>query len=375
MLQTWFANPLGLPVRLALAVLPLLVTVGLLAASRRRRALARLGHRAALLALSRPRLGWRLLRGGCLAGGLLLLVVGLAGPQWGRDWEKSAAPGRDLVVVLDLSRSMLAEDVQPSRAAKARAALNDLSQAIEEQGGHRLALVAFTDRALVVCPLTHDYDFFRAKLNDLDYDAFTTRLTKLDEAAPGGRPAPAASGTRIGAGLRKAVEVHDPRYRGFQEILLISDGDDPADDREWRTGIDVARQHGIPVHTVGVGDPQAGSRIPLRGGFLKLPDGEEVRTRLHEEPLEEIARRTGGSYTPARTNDLQLGKLFSERIAVQGVREETDEALTLPVYRQRYPWFLGAAFVLLAGQMALGPYRPSRLRPSAVPQAAIRNGS
>jgi Ca-activated chloride channel family protein len=357
MLQTWFANPLGLPVRVALFVLPLLLTTALMAIPRRRHALARLGSRTVLLAMSRPRLLWRLLRGACLFVGLVLVVIGIAGPQWGRDWEKSAAPGRDLVIVLDLSRSMLAEDVQPNRAGKAREALRDLSQTIQEQGGHRLALVAFTDQALVICPLTHDYDFFRDKLAELDYGYFATCLAKLDAADHNGRNASAVSGTRMGQGLRKAVEVHDPRYRGFQEILMISDGDDPADDREWRAGIDEARKHGIPVHTVGVGDPQAGSRIPVRGGYLTLPDGQEVRTRLQEEPLEEIARRTGGHYTPARTNDLQLGKLFTERIAVQGVREDSDEVLTLPVYRQRYPWFLGAALVVLAGQMALGPYR------------------
>jgi Ca-activated chloride channel family protein len=374
-IQTWFADPLGLPARVAFSATTTLATFALFSIPRRRRTLSKLGGRLALhvlLGRNRPALFWRFLRLVCATAGLLLLVVGIAGPQWGRDWEKSVAPGRDLVVVLDVSRSMLAEDVPPSanRLARATDALRDLGDTIQKRGGHRLALVAFTDRPLVLCPLTHDYDLFRAKLTELTYPAFCSRLERLDAAEHRSTKSP--SGTRIGAALRKAVEIHDERYRGFQEILMITDGDDPAEDAEWRTGIDAARKHGIPVHVVGVGNPLADSRIPVprryvvtdegpssERGYLEY-NGQAVLTRLREQPLEEIARRTGGTYTPAGTRDPALGELFHEAIESRGLREETDEALTLPVYEQHYAWFFGAGFALLAVQMLIGNYRRPR---------------
>ncbi len=375
-LQTWFADPLGFPVRVAFSATTTLATFALFSIPRRRRALARLGGRLALhvlLGRNRPPLAWRLLRVACATFGLLLLVVAIAGPQWGRDWEKSIAPGRDLVVVLDVSRSMLAEDVPPSpnRLARAKESIRDLSETIQQRGGHRLALVAYTDRPLVLCPLTHDYELFRAKLAELTYPSFCTRLERRDAAEHLATKFP--SGTRIGAALRKAVEIQDERSRGYQEILLITDGDDPAGDNEWRGGIDAARKHNIPVHVVGVGNPLAGSRIPVprrylvgagRSGtehtYLEY-NGQAVLTRLHEKPLEEIARRTGGTYTPARTKDLALGELFHDVIESRGTREETDEALTLPVYEQHYAWFFGGGLALLAVQMLMGPYRRPRL--------------
>src|SRR5262245_3180791 len=107
-LHTWFANPLAF---VLLAILPVMAVVAMIAARRRRRTLARFGTLPAMRTLTSVGRGLRFVRRTCLVCGLLLLVTGVAGPRWGWDWEQSAAPGRDLVVVLDLSRSMLAQDV------------------------------------------------------------------------------------------------------------------------------------------------------------------------------------------------------------------------------------------------------------------------
>ncbi len=333
-----FAHPLLLA---GLALLPVLAVLGAFARWRRRRALAALGNTAALRTLFAEPAVLRRLRGFCLVLGLTALVVGSAGPQWGRDWDQPAAPGRDLVVVLDLSRSMLAE--VPSRLERAKAGLKDLADTVERRGGHRLALVVFAGRARVVCPLTHDYDHFRDALARLD----------AQDAPPDVGPLPdAASGTRIGEGLRLAVGLHDPRFRGAQDILLVSDGDDPAHDDEWRAAAEEAREAHIPVHVVGVGDPKTGHPIPYKDGTQKY-QGKAVETRLEEKPLQEIARATQGTYTPAYTQLVPpVGALFRDRIEPQAVREDSDD--TLPVYRQRYPWFLGSALGLLAAEMLLG---------------------
>src|SRR5579871_2493758 len=340
----WFANPMSLAL---LACLPILQGIALLAARRRRRTLMRFGASPVIKGLAPAGRGTRLLRGVSLACGLSLLMVAIAGPQWGRDWEQSAAPGRDLVAVLDLSHSMLAQDVLPNRAERAQRALWDLSYAIEQRGGHRVALVAFAARARLVCPLTHDYSHFRASLAELD-------AAQLPPALQPQGP-DATSGTRIGAALQTAVEAHDLRYRGYQDILLLSDGDDPARDEEWRSGVSAARSAQIPVHTIGVGNPDRGSPIPLAGDHTLHHQSQMVLTRLEEEPLRAIADWTGGTYTPARTDQLALGELFCARLESGATHDNPDDAL--PLYRQRYPWFFGSALLFLGLEMLLGTPR------------------
>src|SRR5487761_1492093 len=184
MLRHAFAHPWML---WFLTALPFLAALGVWSTRRRRQALARLGDPVAVEMQLASRRGWRRLRGLCLLLGMLGLGLGLAGPQWGRDWNQSAAPGRDLVVVLDCSRSMLAET--PSRLERARDALLDLADAVESRGGHRLALVLFAGKARLACPLTHDYDHFRSKLEHLDVVAQERDL----EPGPSEK-----SGTRLG---------------------------------------------------------------------------------------------------------------------------------------------------------------------------------
>jgi Ca-activated chloride channel family protein len=342
----WFAHPLILP------VLALLLPLGLLAgwsAHRRRLALSRLGLRTSLgLLLAQPR-RWRRLRGLCMLFGLIALGVGMAGPQWGRDWQQSAAPGRDLVVVLDCSKSMLAET--PTRLERARLALLDLVDAIQRRGGHRLALVAFAGRARLMCPLTHDYDHFRTTLETINQLPFDPELS------PAGN---AGSGTRIGLGLIEGLLTHDTRFEGARDVLLLSDGDDPARDGEWQDGIDKALALKIPVHVVGIGDPD--QAWPIRIGSTVLRhDDKEVRSQLQETPLQTITKETHGQYWPSRTLGVPLGHLYLDHIAARPVREQSDD--TLPLYQQRYLWFLLPAFGLLVCASLLGD-RPVRFRGS-----------
>ena len=267
MFHHWFAQPAAL---VLLAFLPLLGMLYLWNCWRKRRAFARLGNPASLQGLVDAPRGRPLWRGLFLTLGFIALVLGTAGPQWGRDYTQSAAPGRDLVVVLDCSRSMFAET--PSRLQRAKTALLDLVETVKHQGGHRLALVVFAGRARLACPLTHDYDHFRTAVESVDADAPDPEL----EPGPG-----AVSGTRIGAAIHEALLAHDPRpeFRVPRDILLLSDGDDPAHDGEWREGANEAHEQGVPIYTVGIGDPDAASLISV--------GGEEVD-----------ARRQGGAHPP-----------------------------------------------------------------------------
>jgi Ca-activated chloride channel family protein len=343
LLRQYFAQPRLLWL---LAVLPALAALALWARKRRRRAMALLGGGLAFDSILPRRSLLRLLRNSLFFFGFVLLIVGGAGPQWGRDWGQSAAPGRDLMVVLDLSRSMLAE--KPSRLARAQKALEDLGHAMNQRGGHRIGLVVFAGHAKLVCPLTHDYAHFVELVKSFKPDILDPALWPEDNAP---------SGTRIGEALILAVDSLDTSARGVQDILLVSDGDDPAHDSENERlkGARHARKHDVPVSTVGVGDPQTFSPIPL-GDSLLTHDGKKVLTRLEEKPLQEIARRTGGTYLPLRTYDYPLGEEFFAQIASGAIREHGEDIL--PVYRQRYVWFLAPAFCLLALTMAVGDRRP-----------------
>jgi tetratricopeptide (TPR) repeat protein len=210
-----------------------------------------------------------------------------------------------------------------------------------------VALIVFAAHPKLIFPLTGDYDHLRSMLATLDAETLPAELRPHAEES-------SVSGTRIGAALRLAVETHEPRFQGAQDILLISDGDDPADDKEWRQGIVAAREKKIPVHAVGVGDPANAGPIPFGNDFLRH-DNTVVKTRLQEKPLQEIAQTTGGVYLPAHLNALPLGQLFRKVIEPRGERaaSEVESTADLPILEQRYAWFFGSALALLAGTMLI----------------------
>jgi Ca-activated chloride channel homolog len=332
-----FAHPQNLWL---LMVLPVLSLLNLWSEWRRGRAWKRLGNLLALERMTPRQRRWRRLRNVCWSLGLTLLAIGSAGPQWGRDWGTATMEGRDVVVVLDLSHSMLAE--QPTRQKRASDALTDLVKGIQQRGGHRLALVVFASRPKVVCPLTHDYDHFREALREQDAAQPPPELRPV--VPEGAEDTGPISGTRIGLALQLAVQTHDPRFRGFQDILLISDGDDPVEDGEWREGVTEARELKIPVHTVGIGDPKR--KHPIYLGDRKMTyKGKAVESRLDEKVLEEISRETGGVYIAGRTSEVPLAQLFREHVESRGARQLDLDGL--PMLRQRYAWFLGGALFFL----------------------------
>jgi Ca-activated chloride channel homolog len=341
-IERWFAYPTAL---VLLATLPVLGLFAFLGGRRRRRARARWNASLSGLPVERTRVR-RALRAGCRTAGLASLVVAIAGPLWGRQPDERLALGRDVVAVLDLSRSMLAEDAggqaAPNRLGQAKDALIDLAEMTERVGGHRLGLVVFASQARLVCPLTHDYDFFRETVTSLVAD---------DPSLDIGAGPEAKSGTRIGAGIQKGVEAQDPQFTGYQNIVLLSDGDDPARDGEWEAGIAGARDAGIPVDTVGIGDPQKSSPIPLDAGRILKHQGEAVLTHLQEQPLMEIAQQTGGIYIPGRTKVVALGAILEQRM--ERLARQEHAAGAVPGYSQHPGVFFAIALFLLALELVI----------------------
>lgn len=340
-----FARP-GL---LWLSFVPIAVSLAGWAAARRQRGrLAALGRPGAVAGLNTmPRHTTRL-AGFALVLAWWALVLGAAGPRWGAGEGQGVAVGRDVVLVLDLSRSMWAADMgspaAPERWQAAVAGALDLVDALQRSGGHRVGLVVFAARPRVVVPLTTDFDHVRQALAGLDARNPPADVRPADDAAP--------SGTRIGAALAAAVAAHDPRFPGSQDIIILTDADDPANDREWQAGVSAARKAGVPVHVVGVGNPDQDAFVFRGDAPLEAPGPggapAPVQTRLREDVAREIAAEGRGAYLPARRDVPRLGDFFRTRIEPYPTRELADDQLPQPADHSAW-FFTAAAGLLLAG--------------------------
>jgi Ca-activated chloride channel homolog len=258
----------------------------------------------------------------CVAGAVACLVVALMRPQWGETEEKVPRRGRDLVILLDLSLSMLAEDVRPNRLEHAKSLVRNLVAAVRAEGGHRLALVTFAGRSTLETPPT------------LDYRLFLDRLAVADPARV------RVKGTMIGEALRQTVGAFGRFEPGYTDLVLITDGEDHG------SAPDAAAQaladQGVALYVIGVGDPQAGARIPLeddngRHSFLRY-DGSEVETRMRSDLLAGLALRADGVYAVADQGSESLARLYATHIADLPRRQI--ETRSSPVAAQRFQWFV-----------------------------------
>jgi len=271
--------------------------------------------------------GKQKLKAALVVAGALFIVSALIEPKWGVYWPVVHRKGRDIIFVLDTSRSMLAEDATPNRLERARNAIIDLVDKLRESHGDRIGLVTFAGNASVKCPLTLDYAFFTQMLKETD-----TRTQ-------------ARGGTMIGDAIRKALQAFDDKVKNFKDIILITDGED-----HESYPVDAARaaeSAGISIHTVGLGDPD-GARIPVNEGGRRTfltHDGTPVMTKLGEGTLREIALITGGVFVPAKTKAFSLDEVYLAKIATKEGRET--EQTRRERYTDRYQWFLAAGFLLL----------------------------
>ncbi len=257
---------------------------------------------------------------------LTLALLALARPQWGERWIEVEHMGLDIMVVLDTSNSMRAEDIRPNRLDRAKLGLRELTQQLR---GDRIGLIPFAGSSYIYCPFTADYSAF---------------LMLLDDVYPGIIP---RGGTAIEQALRRAINAFDDHLLADRAILLITDGEDHEGD-PLRL-VNELRRRNIRVFAVGVGTPE-GDLIPIsdergRLTFLRDRAGNIVRTRLHEETLERLAARTGGMYVRATPGRFGLEDIYREGIAPLQ-RTELDTQLVLE-HEDRYAWFLGAALLLL----------------------------
>ncbi|MDA3925344.1 MAG: VWA domain-containing protein [Kiritimatiellae bacterium] len=256
---------------------------------------------------------------------LTLLLFAAARPQWGKKDQKVFSRGRNLLIALDVSRSMLAADVHPNRLERAKTDIIDL---IEELEGDRAGLLAFRKKANIICPLTTDYTFLRQALDGVSIDS-----------APRGE-------TDLGDAIEKSLEALEHALDEYNAILLISDGEDLKGNALKAAA--KAGDRGVPIFTVGIGDP-AGTTIPSEdnSGTVKFR-GQNVTTKLMDKTLSAIASASNGRYIPlgtAGTAHTTLGAIYRRHLR-QITAKEQQEVIENR-YQERYQLFLIPAILLL----------------------------
>ena len=292
----------------------------------------------------------RIIRFGLQTLGLALAIVSLAQPRWGYTFEDVKRKGLDLLVAVDTSRSMLSNDVQPSRLDRVRLAIQDL---IDELQGDRVGLIAFAGRAFLQAPLTIDYDAVIEAVNDLD-----------TKTIPEG-------GTNISSAIELATQSFGKSAMGNRALIIFTDGEELSGDAV--KAAKAAAEAGVRIFTVGVGTPQ-GSLIPITGdngetSFVKDINGQVVKSKLDDKRLREIAEATGGFYLHLENGPRTMQQVQTEGLAKMQAAEMDVRLSRRPI--ERYEWPLGAALIALALSILIPERKRVRAR-SNVP-APVRN--
>lgn len=271
---------------------------------------------------------------GCLGLSGVSLVVALMRPQWGLTYHQMPRVGAQIMVCLDVSKSMLAEDTAPNRLQRAKAEVTDLLSFLE---GDQVGLIAFAGRAAVLCPLTPDFGFFRLI---------------LDSASP---TSVGRGGTRLEEPIRKALDAFRTESDVSRMIVLITDGEDH--DSHPLDAAKAAAERGVKILAIGFGD-EAGSEIhvtdPATGArsTVRDSDGKPVLSRLDGAMLRDMALATDGAYIPAGTGALDLKSIYEAHIAplVRGRLDDRGHA----VRREAFQWAVLLGLVLLVASIVVG---------------------
>lgn len=267
-------------------------------------------------------------------------VLALSRPQWGTRAETVRRKGVDVIIALDTSYSMNAEDIVPSRLARAKREVRSL---IARLRGDRVGIVSFAGDALVLCPLT------------LDYGAATLFL---DVANTENVPEP---GTSLASAIITADSAFVAREKKFKVLVIVTDGEDLGGQLD--EAIAKAKEAGIVIYTIGVGTPE-GRPIPVRDTkgdiveYRRDPGGQVVISSLNERSLARIATETGGRYFRAAASENELGEIYGE---ISGLDKKEFESKLVQNFEDRFQYPLAAALIcLLATILITERRRPGR---------------
>jgi Ca-activated chloride channel family protein len=348
-----FAHPEFL---IALVLVPVAALFLLWAGKQRQHALARLGDAPLIQRLSATVNGrgrsWRAALG---LFALAMLIVAIARPQWGSEVQEIDQEGLQMMVALDVSQSMLAQDIEPTRLDRAKLEIRDLARQLN---GDEIGIVPFSGAAFVQVPLTSDY---------------TTALTYLENADPSliSRP-----GTVIGDAIRTATAAFDPKLASQKVLVVMTDGEDVESDP--LAAAKEAADQGVMIYTIGFGTPE-GEVVPETDqsgrilGIKKDAQGNPVISRMDETTLQKIAEAGGGKYYRATPDGSELAGLLAEIGGLQKAQLQSRQAVRMI---ERYQIFLALAFAaLVLAELIPDRIRQRTARPwSRLVRRSTRNG-
>lgn len=263
----------------------------------------------------------------------LCLVIGVSRPQIGAKLSEHKAKGAEVIVVLDVSNSMLAQDYSPNRLERAKLAISRLSDRLQDD---RIGLILFAGTSFVQLPITTDYVSAKMFLGSIS-----------TESVP-------VQGTAIGEAINTAIRSFSAQSEKSRAIIVITDGENHEDDPVEAAA--QAAEMGIKVYTIGVGSPQ-GQPIPMNGDLLKDKDGNIVVTKLDEKTLQEIARAGGGAYVHAGNEEFGLNPIIDD---IRKMEDEEFDSIQFEEYNEQFMYFLGAALMFFILEMLVGERRSRR---------------
>lgn len=323
-----------------LLLIPILAFIHLYLAGKRKKALEKFGNNELIselmpnVSFKRPTIKFYFL---LLA--LIILMLGIAGPQFGTKLQTVKRKGIELIIALDVSNSMMAQDIEPNRLERAKRAISRL---VDKLNNDRVGFIVFAGDAYVQLPITTDYASAKMFLNSVSTDAV-------------GR-----QGTAIGSAIYKGIESFTDQEDVNRAIIVITDGESHDDD-PIKAAADAAEKD-IRVYTVGMGLPK-GAPIPVKGGkandFMKDNSGNVVISKLDEASLQQIAITGNGAYIPANNIRNGINNLVDEL----GELEKSElEAKVYEDYEDQFQWFLGLALLLIIIEFLILERKNRRLK-------------
>ena len=276
--------------------------------------------------------GRQMLKSALVVTGVLFMVFALIQPKWGYHWEEVKRKGLDLIVALDVSKSMLAEDIKPNRLDAAKREVKSLINLLH---GDRIGIVAFAGSAFLQCPLTLDYGTAKVFLDNLDV-----------ESIPKG-------GTDIGGAVRTAIKAYEGHEKKHRVLILMTDGEDLEED--VMEAVEEAKKQGVIIFPIGIGK-QEGAPIPImdeRGQktFVKDSEGKVVLSKLDSVLLQKIALATGGKKGSIGVGNFPLEEIYQEEVSKMEKKEL--ESSRQKRYENRFQWPLFAALLLFVIEVCI----------------------
>ena len=260
-------------------------------------------------------------------------MIGLSRPQIGAKLKEYKARGAEIMVVLDVSNSMLAQDYTPNRLERAKLAISRITDKLQ---GDRIGLIIFAGSSFVQLPITSDYVSAKMFLNNIS-----------TESVP-------IQGTAIGDAINTAVRSFSAQSDQSRAVIVITDGENHEDDAV--AAATTAAEAGVKVYTIGVGSAD-GQPIPVKGGLLKDEEGNIVVTKLDEDTLKAVAEAGGGAYVHAGNDEFGLTPIIDD---IKKMQEEEYSSVVFEEYDEQFMYFLGVALALFALEMIIGERRSRR---------------